>query len=489
MTQVIDVLSGNPGVGKTKQFIEQVQEGKRYVYAAPTRRLAEEVMGRLTEQGRSYTPIFTSPLQDVGSVIHRANVALGNKTDTILVITHKCLASVRPELLDGWNLYVDECLKTEDIEAVTVLASEFEHVIAPYVGDCDDNGGLILNPSMMEEAWEIHAQGIEDARNRRTRNKTLLLVLDAMLSQTKTATAVPKKNDKGKDVVRISVEGFTDYTKPFSYADTVTLMGANVERSLVARHLHRKAFTLRVNKRRSERNGLPVILPLVRDNEGAYISKSMLLTLPDGSRAKEWTKDCFGQHVLNTALAFVGDARAIFASHEWCRPALPANVERTPFDTRGLNQWRDRKVSIHMLHGNPSPDELGPAKRIIEKMGIPLQEGRDAMRWEREGDQLIQFSHRTMVRDEDTSDTTYHIVTSYTQARRLMRDFDGACIIDTSLMIEPPEQAPTEKKADRGIERENLASQARTLKAEGMSQRAIASRLDVSLGKVNKLLR
>lgn len=487
MAQIIDVLSGNPGVGKTQKFIEQIKHGERYVYAAPTRKLATEVMERLREAGHSFLPIFTSQTQDVGSVIHRTNVSLGNKHDTVLIITHKCLASIKPELLTGWHLYVDECLKTEDIESVRVLASEFEHVIAPYVGDCDDNGGLLLNQSMMEEAWEIHAQGIEDAKNRRTRNKTLLMVLDGMLSPTKTVTATPSKNDRGRDIVLVRVEGFTDYTRPFSYAETVTLMGANIERSLVAKHLQRKAFTLRVDKRKSERRGLPIILPLVRDNEGAYISKRMLLTMPDGTVSKDWSDDCFGQYALNRAMEFVGDASAIFASHEWCKPSLPSNVQRTPFDTRGLNEWRDRKVSIHILHGNPSPDEYGPAKRIIEKMGIPLEEGRDAMRWEREGDQLIQFSHRTMVRDEQSSETTYHIVTSYTQARRLLRDFDGDCIIDTRLMVEPPELAPTEKEVARDTERDRLAEQVRTLINQGMSQRKIAEVLKTNQSKIKRL--
>lgn len=465
MAKVINVISGNPGVGKTKMFIEGVEQGRRYVYASPTRRLAEEVMGRLDAEGHDYQPIFTGQMQDVGSVIQAANKALACKASPLVIITHKCLASVAPELLEGWELVVDEAPKVDEIATVRMLAREYAHHIAPYVGDCGENGELLLDPNMMEEAWEIHAQGIEDARNRRTRNTTLLLVLDAMLCPTKSVTATPSKDERGREMVVVRVEGFVDFTRPFTHASSVTLMGANVDRGLAAKHAQRSGFLLRVEKAKSKRRSIPVILPLVRDSEGAYISKRMLLTMPDGTVSKDWCGECFGQQALDRALRFVGDAPAIFASHEWCKPVLPRNVERTPFDTRGLNLWRDRLCSIHFLHGNPSPDELGPAKRIIGKMDIPLEEGRDAMRWAREADQLIQFAHRTKVREDDCKETTYHLVTSYTQAMRLALDFDGSCIIDTSLMVEPPKVRESEASAERQAKTEALMRRVHEMKA------------------------
>lgn len=488
MTKVIEVLSGNPGVGKTQIFIDGVDSGKRYVYAAPTRKLATEVMDRLNEAGRAYTPIFTSPLQEVGSVIHKANVALADKASPLIIITHKCLASVSPELLKGWELYIDETLKVDEIATVRMLAKEYEKVIAPYVGDCAENGELLIDMTMLEEAWEIHAQGIEDAKNKRTRNKTLLLVLDAMLSPTKSVTATPSKDDKGRHIVSIRAEGFIDFTKPFTYAESVTLMGANVDNGLAAKHAERKGFTLNLDKKRSNRLSTPVILPLIRDSVGAYVSKRMLLTMPDGSVSKEWTKDCVGQHALDRALRFINGSPAIFASHEWCTANLPSNVERTPFDTRGLNQWRDKLCSIHLIHGNPSPDEYGPAKRIVERMGIPLQEGRDAMRWAREDDQLVQFAHRTKVREDSCNETTYHVVTSYTQARKLALAFDGACIIDTRLMVEPIKAKQSDKQADREANTNALANQALALQLSGLTQRKVAEKLGINQSKVKRLL-
>ena len=46
MEKVIKVLSGNPGVGKTQLFIDQLDASKRYVYVTPIRELAKEVMWR-----------------------------------------------------------------------------------------------------------------------------------------------------------------------------------------------------------------------------------------------------------------------------------------------------------------------------------------------------------------------------------------------------------------------------------------------------------
>ncbi|UPG87075.1 helix-turn-helix domain-containing protein [Luteibacter aegosomatis] len=488
MATIVDVLSGNPGVGKTQTFIEGIDPAKRYVYASPTRQLASEVMQRLDQAEKPYTPIFTGQTKDVGSVIHQANLALNERKTPLLIITHKCLASVKPELLEDWELFIDESPKPEEITCVGMASKEYERVIAPYVGDCDDDGGLILNQAMLEEAWEIHAQGIEDAKNNRTRNKTLLLVLDAMLSPTKTVTATPNRNDKGKETVLVRVEGFTDFTRCFEHAASVTIMGANVDRSLVAKHALRKGFKLNVIKKKMLRKGLPHILPLVRDQEGAFVSKRMLMTMPDGSVATEWNSECFGNHAIERAIRYINGNPAIFASHEWCKPDLPKHVERTPFDTRGLNEWKDKRVSIHILHGNPSPDEYGPAVRIMQKMGIPLQEGREAMRWAREDDQLIQFAHRTSARIEESDEDTWHIVTSYTQARKLALDFDGSCLINTCLMIDPPKRLPTEAQDKRHMERENLALQAKTLKAQGMSIRDIAQQLGVSKSKVCRLM-
>jgi hypothetical protein len=210
--------------------------------------------------------------------------------------------------------------------------------------------------------------------------------------------------------------------------------------------------------------------------------------MEDGSVASEWNDRCFGQYVLEKALQRIGDRKAIFASHDWCKPVLPDNVERTPFDVRGRNDWRDRTVSIHIIHGNASPDELGPTKRIIEKMGLSLEEGRQALRWAREDDTVLQYAHRTKVRDEDFEGFSWHIVTSDTQAKKLALSFDGSCIIDRSLMEYPPERAPSEDQILRSNERDDLASQARTLKDQGMSLRKIAHDLGLSLGKVQRLL-
>lgn len=489
MRKIIKVISGNPGVGKTQQFIKSIEHDKRYVYVAPTRVLALEVMDRLSEVNKLYLAIFTSQTNGVGSVIHQANQALAAQEASILIITHKCLASVRPELLRGWELVIDEAPKIEQIENTSILAKEWEQVIAPYVGDCDANGHLIVNDARLEDAWEIHAQGIEDAKNKRTRNKTLLMVLEAMLTPTKNVTATSGKNDKGKDVVRISVEGFVDFTKTFDYANSVTLMGANIERGLLITYARKKGFSLEVDKKLNPRKGLPYILPLVRDNEGAYVSKTMLLTMPDGSVAKEWSPDCFGQKVLDRALAYIGNRKAIFASHEWCKPVLPRNVERIPYDSRGLNGWRDRSVSIHIIHGNPSPDEYGPIKRILEQMGVPQDEGREALRWAREEDAVVQHAHRTAIRNEGNPMDTIHIVTSLTQARRLSDALGAARVLDFELMADPPERNPTEGQDKRSKERIDLSEKAKALKAQGMGQMQIAVRLGISQPKVSRLLK
>jgi hypothetical protein len=308
-----------------------------------------------------------------------------------------------------------------------------------------------------------------------------------MLTPTKNVTATSGKNDKGKDVVRISVEGFVDFTKPFDYANSVTLMGANIDKSLLITHARKKGFSLEVDKKINPRRGLPYILPLVRDNEGAYVSKTMLLTMPDGSVAKEWNPDCFGQKALNRALAYIGNRKAIFASHEWCKPVLPENVERIPYDSRGLNEWRDRKISIHILHGNLSPDEYGPVKRILKQMDIPLDEGKEALRFAREEDLVVQHAHRTSIRDEANTEDTIHIVTSLTQARRLVDALGGARVLSEELMVDPPERKPTEGQDKKSKERMNLSEKAKALKAQGLSLRKVAEQMGISLNKAYRL--
>jgi hypothetical protein len=489
MKKTIKVLAGNPGVGKTQQFIESIDADKRYVYVAPTRVLAQEVMKRLEDVNKPYQAIFTGLNNQVRQVIHEANVALGAKETPILIITHKCLASVKPELLKGWELVVDEAPKVEQIDNIMMLASEWERIIAPFVGDVDHTGHLIIESAMLKEAIEIHAQGIEDARNRRSRNTTLLMVLDAMLTPTKNVTATSGTDKKGRNVIRVSIEGFVDFTQSFDHANSVTLMGAHIEKSLLVLHARKKNFGIDIEKAQKHKEGLPYIYPLVRDNEGAFITKTKLLTMPDGSVAKEWNPDCFGQQVLNNALRFIGDQPAIFASHSWCTPELPKNVEQIPFDSRGLNQWKDKTVSIHMIHGNPSPDELRPIKNILGDMGIPLDEGRAAMRWAREEDLIMQHAYRTALRDEEHVGDTIHIVTSYTQAIRLRNALGGARIVSYELMVDPPEGKPTEGQSKRAVEREELATQARVLREQGMGQLQIAHRMGISQPKVSRLLK
>jgi DNA-binding CsgD family transcriptional regulator len=72
---------------------------------------------------------------------------------------------------------------------------------------------------------------------------------------------------------------------------------------------------------------------------------------------------------------------------------------------------------------------------------------------------------------------------------RLALDFDGSCIIDTSLMVEPPKVRESEASADRQAMTEALMRKVHQMKADGLTQRQIARDLSMSLGKVNKLLR
>jgi hypothetical protein len=314
------------------------------------------------------------------------------------------------------------------------------------------------------------------------------MVLDGILSPTKSVTATPRKDPKGREMVTVCIEGYTDFTKPFTHASSVTLMGANVDQGLAVKHLERSGFTVRKEKKRSLRSSTPIIIPLVKDQPGAYVSKAMLLTMPDGTVAKEWNSDCFGQKCLDRALEFIGKEPAIFASHEWCKPILKKNVERTPFDTRGLNHWRDKHYSIHLLHGNPAPHELAPINRMLEKMGVPLEEGKQALRWQREDDQLLQFASRTKLRDEDCKEPTYHIVTSYTQAMKLALALDGARIISHELMVEAPTKKATDTRAKHEANTQELAKKAIELRGKGLKQMDIAKELGVSQSKVVRLL-
>ncbi|MCX7514763.1 DEAD/DEAH box helicase [Frateuria hangzhouensis] len=489
MSKIIDVFAGNPGTGKTQFFIENLDPSKRYVYVSPTRKLALEVMERLEKEGKPFMPIFASQIQEVGSVIKTTNEQLVKKQSPLLIITHKCLASIDPSHLKGWELVVDEALKVEAIDSFQMLGKEFEIAIAPFVGDCAEDGSLLLNEAMQADAWEIHFQGIEDAKNRKIRSKPLLMVLDAILSPTKSVTATPRTDAKGKPMVTVCIEGYTDFTKPFTHAESVTLMGANVDQGLAVQHLERSGFFVRREKKPSLRTSCPIILPLIKDAPGAYVSKAMLLTMPDGTVAKEWNSECFGQKCLDRALEFIGKDKAIFASHEWCKPVLPENVERTPFDTRGMNEWRDKHISIHMLHGNPAPHELAPINRMLDKMGIPLEEGKQALRWQREDDQLLQFASRTKLRDEDCKEPTYHIVTSYTQAQKLVNALDGIRCLSEELLEYPPLKKRTDARAEREAKNESLAAQVLALKAKGYTQRDIARELGTNQSKIKRLLK
>lgn len=478
MTRKIHIAEALPGSGKTQAFIESLDAdnfNQHIVLALPTKRLTSEVRGKLEDNSIPHLVINSDYAKRVAYTVQNTLEDIESLDPCVLIITHATLKQVPPESLIDWTLVIDEVPTVANNFCKPVGLHTYQSFLAPYI-EVGEDSRATLKPERKLEARDIYYEVVEDKGL-----ETIYKTLEALLKPNPEVYVESKEDLKdGRLKHYIKAVDFHDFSEAFEACEEVHILGNGISKSVLYAHLVSQGFTIETSRFTPSKRTYaktPTLLPLF---SGSRMSKTLMLTMPDGSVADQWTEGCTGHLALERMIDYVGEEPVLVQTHSWCKFPfdLYPNIEVIPFDARGINGYSSVAYTTSLIHGNPDTNEDHLNGLMFERMGMDVAKGKSALRYERYIEAMVQGLTRSNIRKfEEQEFPTYHIVPTEDAAREVEEALGINCIYDYSLAGKRP-QTRTQSK------REQLQKKAKELSHQGMSARAIAKKL----GKSNRTI-
>ncbi|MEX5321884.1 hypothetical protein WCE04_21405 [Pseudomonas shirazica] len=412
-----------------------------------------------------------------GSVTQCLETNLLHQNDQIIICTHESLRLIKPSTLQGWHIYIDEIPTTWDCETLTFTEISYQAVIAQYIDDSEAGSKQIKVKTACKQL--IHELA---TKHDTTISKEARKLFKSLLDQRYAIEIDPLDVKKNRTV---RVIGVKDYIPAFEAAESITIMGAEIEKSLLGVILRGAGWTtLPINADLGfEGYQNKVIIHPFLENK-PYSKKIALMK--GGKENNEYQEDCLLDAWLRKdVLRIIGSKKAILVAHAWCAIPLSESSNITPIkiDSRGVNEYNDYTIAVCLQHGNITPIENRSIPTLAELLSkncsIDAKQIREAIKYERFYESTLQSVCRTALRSRDHGDEILLFVQDQCIAKFLLDKIQD-CIIDNTYS----EVVVSEKSSAKTI-RESLQQQAVMLWSNGHKEDSIADKL----GKTTKTIR
>ncbi|WP_445677500.1 DEAD/DEAH box helicase family protein [Pseudomonas putida] len=479
--KTINALIAPPGAGKTTWLINHLSLNKHHysILAFPTKLLSAEVQRKLTDINLTYNAIDSDNVE--GSVTQCLEASLEQRSDKIIICTHESLRLIRADLLQGWNVYIDEIPTTWDCKTLTFTDVSYKAVIERYIETETSDSNTIKLTANCKQLVESLASKPDSTISNDART-----VLKSLLDS-KCIIEVDKLDTKQNRTVR--VVGYKDYIPVFEAAETATIMGAEIERSLLGVILKGAGWS--INSIEADLGfmgyGNKVIIHPFLQNKS--YSKSIAL-MKSGRPYDTYQEDCLLDAWLRKdVFRIIGNNKAILVAHTWCTPDLPnqqggesSNIERIKIDNRGINEYDDYSIAICLQHGNITPIESRSiptlAKMLSIKCTVTTEDIRKAIKYERFYESTLQSVCRTALRSRERDDKILLFVQDQDIAEFLSKMIKDCIIDNTYSEVVVSQDSPAKSNRD------NLKQIAINLWQDGHKDSYIADQL----GKVTRTI-
>lgn len=352
-----------PGAGKTEALLSKlpalISAGKRLVLALPTLVLSDEIARRATSKGIICRPIdHRSGEVVVGSL----EDALADKVGSFIICTQESIRRVRPQLLHGWILVLDELPKVVDYPDYPLNPVELERVLQYTEESAGQLQILEEQESVLIEQVGTHrgdAKGVDCS----TLGRPAAHVFRLLLS--KVEVFIDQPTPDGKRHVR-AVEEFTEWWDVLTSASEVHLLAASIKSSEFETFAKVNGFRFKDSEFTPEwrpNSSNVTIYPVVK--RGQKFSRGMMTKLHGDSR------------LIDIALANVlerVDSTPLLFANKWAAFKTTPGVIYVPKDCRGLNSYTDATEAVALFGGNPSPSDSAGLEYLEAKYGINFEE-------------------------------------------------------------------------------------------------------------------
>lgn len=465
----INTLIAPPGAGKTTWLINNLNENRsqRSIIAFPTKILSTEVQSRLRTLNLKFNAIDSDTVE--GSVTQCLETNLLHQNDQIIICTHESLRLIRASTLQGWHVYIDEIPTTWDCETLTFTDISYQAVIAQYIDDSEAGSKQIkAKPACKQLINEL------TTKHDTTISKEARKLFKSLLDQRYVIEIDPLDAKRNRT---IRVIGVKDYIPAFEAAESITIMGAEIEKSLLGVILRGAGWTILPINADLDFKGYQskvIIHPFL---ENKPYSKKIAL-MRDGKEYNEYQEDCLLDAWLRKdVLRLIGSKRAILAAHAWCTLPLPESNNITPIniDSRGVNEYDNYSIAVCLQHGNITPIENRSiptlAEMVSKKRTIDAKDIREAIKYERFYESTLQSVCRTALRLRDHGDQILLFVQDQSIAEFLLDKIQD-CIIDNTYS-----EVVVSGKSSAKTTRESLQQQAVMLWKSGHQEEFIADQV------------
>ncbi|HDS1709061.1 DEAD/DEAH box helicase family protein [Pseudomonas putida] len=467
--KIINTLIAPPGAGKTTWLINHLDHNKhhRCIIAFPTKLLSTEVQSKLRTLNLKFDAIDSDTVE--GSVTQCLETNLLHQNDQIIICTHESLRLIRPSTLQGWHVYIDEIPTTWDCETLTFTEISYQAVIAQYIDDSEAGSKRIkVKPTCKQLIHELAT------KHDTTISKEARKLFKSLLDQRYVIEVDPLDVKKNRTV---RVIGVKDYIPAFEAAESTTIMGAEIDKSLLGVILRGAGWSNTPINAELDFRGYQnrVIIHPFLENK-SYSKKIALMR--GGKEYNEYQEDCLLDAWLRKdVLRLIGSKKAILVAHAWCTLPLPESSNITPIkiDSRGVNEYDDYSIAVCLQHGNITPIENRSIPTLADLLSknrtIDAKDIREAIKYERFYESTLQSVCRTALRSRDHGDEILLFVQDQSIAKFLLDKIQD-CIIDNTYS----EVVVTEKSSAK-INRESLQQQAVMLWKSGHEEEFIASQV------------
>lgn len=477
----INTLIAPPGAGKTTWLINNLHENRtqRSVIAFPTKLLSTEVQDRLRNLGIKFNAIDSNTVE--GFVTQHLETSLLRKNDQIIICTHESLRLIKPSTLQGWHVYIDEIPTTWDCTTLIFTDISYRAVIEQYVENHTNESKRIKAKHSFKQLIEELATK-QDSTISNDARKVLKTLLD-----NRYVIEVDQLDAKKNRNVRII--GIKDYIPAFEAAETVTIMGAEIDKSLLGVILRGAGWSTNPINAELDFKGYQnkvIIHPFLENKD--YSKRTALMK--GGKEHDEYQEDCLLDAWLRKdVLRIIGSERAILVAHAWCRLPVDEYSNITPIniDSRGVNDYADYSIAVCLQHGNITPIENRSIPALAELLSISCtidtKEIREAIKYERFYESTLQSVCRTALRSRDHEEEILLFVQDQSVAEFLLDKIQD-CIIDNTYS-----EVVVIEKTPAKIKRESRQQQAVMLWKSGHDEEFIAVQVEKTSKTVRNWLR
>ncbi|UXJ55057.1 helix-turn-helix domain-containing protein [Pseudomonas citronellolis] len=485
-----NALIAPPGAGKSQWLINHISQhrNENSLLAFPTLLLSEEITKRLTELDIPFN-IINSDTIEGGTVTQVLEEALCNQNDNVIICTHTALLLIRPDLLCGWKLYIDEVPSAWDCASPSFQEIQFQKVFDPSIITLEPVEGkkhkvMKARPDKLAliETLSKGGEGI-------AHSDTATLVFKKLLDS-RYALEVDELDQNICRTVRII--GVHDYLSVFEAADEVTILCAELDKTLLGVSLRGagwKTNPIDYDLKFSGYSNPVTIKPFL---SGRNYSRSVALEKA-GKPQPEYTEGCNIDKWLKKVFKDIGHHKALMTAHKWLQVELPldskgeSKILSIKIDNRGINDYSSYTYAICLQHGNISPVDARSLSTLAHLLSVENlvteQDIKNSVQYERLYESTLQTVCRTALRDRSNHNPVTLYVQDESVAQFLADKFDKA-VIDYSL-AKNPARVETEAKISRNAKKAEVVK----LFEQGYTNKEISTKLSINLRTVQRWLK